>query len=259
VIEERETMTNMSGRTMGRFGVHGALALLLSLGTAGFGGAQTAEELLGAHAEALGGKATLAAVRTLRRAGATTFESPFTGRLDGQIELEIVAGEKVYRSSDMGIFTTTTVWDGSRAWEQGPQGFRELAGDELRLIRQSSLPFLTAGVGLPDGMAATREKDRDLDGVLHHVLTLEDGEGGRATVFLNPETRLATRAVYAVDLPNLGPTEIVEERLEYAEHGGILFPSRVRVSIPGILTSETQFDETAIDPAIDPQRFASPQ
>jgi len=252
-------MKNASGGTVGTQGIRAVLALLASLGTVGLARAQTAQELLDAHAEALGGRAALAAVETLRRAGTTSFESSFTGRLEGRIELDVVVGEKVYRSSDLGMFTTTAVWDGSRAWEQGPQGLRELAGDELRLIRQSSRPFLTAGVGLPDGMVAAREEDRALDGVLHHVLTLKDGEGGRATVFLNPETGLATRAVYAVELPNLGPTELVEERLEYAEHGGILFPSRVRVSIPGILTSETLFDETAIDPVIDPTRFASPE
>jgi hypothetical protein len=240
----------------------GALAvacLALVLGGAPRAAAQTAEELLDAHAEALGGKDALASVKALRRSGATWFDSSFTGRLAGRLEMEIVVGKKVYRSSDMGMFTSTTAWDGESAWEQGPQGLRELAGDELRLIRGSSRPFFSAGLALPEGAVATREEDRDVDGVAHRVVAIDDGEGGRITVLLHPDTHLATRVVYRADLPNLGPTEIVEERSDYAAHDGILFPGRIQVSVPGIFSTETVFDVTAIDPEIDPTRFDAPR
>jgi hypothetical protein len=229
------------------------LALGQALAPCAFG--QTAEELLTAHAEALGGRAALAAVKTLRHAGDGTFDSSFSGRLEGRVEMEIVVGERVWRHSSMGTFTTTTVWDGSSAWELGPMGSRTLAGDELRLLEQASLPFLAAGVGLPEGSQVVREGDRELDGVTHHVLRIDAGEGKPTTVYLNPETHLATRLVLAAELPNLGQVEITQDMQEYVEHDGVLFPRRIRVSVPGVFTSETVVDETAVNLDIDPERF----
>jgi hypothetical protein len=232
------------------------LAALLALALAPAARAQTAEELLAAHAEALGGREALAAVETLRRAGETSFESSFTGRLAGRVELEIVVGEKAWRHSDLGQFETVSLWDGESAWEQGPMGLRTLEGDELRLMRLAALPFAVAGVGLPEGSTLVREKDREVEGATRQVVTVDMGEGTKATVFLDPETHLVTRVVHPAELPNLGRVELVQEVLEYDEQDGIRFPSRVRVSVPGVFSSDTSFDETVINPELAADRFA---
>jgi hypothetical protein len=232
------------------------LAALLALALAPAAQAQTAEELLAAHAEALGGREALAAVETLRRAGETSFESSFTGRLAGRVELEIVVGEKAWRHSDLGQFETVSLWDGESAWEQGPMGLRTLEGDELRLMRLAALPVADAGVGLPEGSTQGREKDREVEGATRQVVTVDRGEGTQATVFLDPETHLVTRVVHPAELPNLGRVELVQEVLDYDEQDGIRFPSRVRVSVPGVFSSDTSFDETVINPELAADRFA---
>jgi hypothetical protein len=235
----------------------GLLATSLALAPNAWG--QTAEELLAAHAEALGGRIALEAVETMRRAGDTFFESSFTGRLDGRIEMEIVAGEKAYRSSDMGSFSTSAGWDGSTAWELGPMGYRELSGDERELIRQMALPFYTAGLGLAPDAEIARAEDQELNGVSHHVLRLGAPGGAELTVFLHPETHLPARITHTADLPNLGPSELIQEPSDYAEHAGVVLPSRVRVAIPGVFTSETTFDETSINEPVDAERFEPPR
>jgi hypothetical protein len=235
-------------------------ALLAStLSLPGVAGAQTGEELLAAHAEALGGVAALESVGTLRRSGTSRVETAFFDRIESRAELAVVVGEKVYHRSDAGSFSTTSVWDGSRGWEVGPEGFRELAGDELRLLKQSARPFRLAGVGLEEGTRVSREQDREVGGLDYHVVSIEAADGHRVTVLLHPETRLAIRAVQTTEVPGLGPSELVVSFFDYAEHDGISLPGRVRTSIAGVFSAETVFTATELDPELDPGLFTPPR
>lgn len=234
-------------------------ALAASLALPGLAIAQSAEDLLAAHAEALGGVPALESVQTLRRTGTTRVETAYFDRFEGHAELAVVVGKKAYRHSDMGDFWTTSAWDGSRGWEQGPEGLRELTGDELRLLRQSAEPFRTAGVGLEQGARVSREADVAIGGVSHPVVSIEGADGSRLEVVLHPDTHLAIRVLQTADLPNLGPSELVTNLFDYSEHAGILLPSRVRTSIAGVFSAETVFETTQIDVELDPGLFEAPR
>ena len=88
--------------------------------------APTVEQILEAHVKALGGKAAIENVKSISRTGDLLFESAFSGSIEGRLELDILPKQKIYRAAELGAFSTTTAWNGEKAWEIGPQGQREL-------------------------------------------------------------------------------------------------------------------------------------
>jgi len=221
--------------------------------------AQSATEILAAHLEATGGRAALDRVERLDRSGHLVVESELVGRLEGPIQVLIVPGQRVYRSTEIGPFSTTVGWDGSIGWERTAQGVRALEGAELDQLRAESQPFYLADLD-PDAAArVVRLDDDDLDGTAHYVLQIDESDIGELRFYIDQETHLVAQVIQSTTLPMIGEALVVTDLWEYEAHDGVLMPRAVSVTIEGLFASETTFDETTVNGAIDATVFDQPR
>ena len=217
------------------------------------------EDLIALYAEALGGEEAIRTVTVLDREGDLVVESAFAGLSKGRFEMTVVPGERVYRASDFGPFSTTTVWDGKAGWEKGPAGLRTLEGEELRQLQLEAHPFFFAGIGWPEGVGVERLPDREADGNEHYVVEIEAEAGSPITLYLDKETHLLRHAFHTVYVESLGETEVVTDFFDYRAHSGVQLPDVVGLAIEGVFSSEVTFDRTTIGGEVDPSRFAMPE
>lgn len=232
--------------------------LLLGLSFApAFG--QTAEEILEAHVQATGGKDRLMQVETVRQSGELIFKSDYAGAMEGTIEIAVVPRKKIFRSSDLGAFSSKAAWDGTTGWEQGIQGLRTLEGEELEQLKAQSEIFFATGLWRDPESTIERVDDEDLDGQPHYVLQYGDVSASGITVYIDQETHLISQMVNKVNIPGVGEAVAVTDLWDYHTHDGIVLPKTMSLSIEGIFSSETTFTETVINGQIDDNLFAKPE
>lgn len=218
----------------------------------------TASQILDRYVEAAGGYEAIDAITSLRRTGELTFESTFTGVLEGTIAMTLRPGERVHSKSELGAFTTTTAWDGTTAWEQGPQGFRILEGHELERLRTQSELLFAAELARSPGTAIERQADREIDGDAHYTLTIGDDDASRMTLYVDQEKGLVSQIVMPLQIPGIGDATAVMDLWDYRAHRGILLPDTVGFAVEGVFSTQMTFRETIMNEPVDEGLFAPP-
>lgn len=220
---------------------------------------QTAEEIVAANITASGGEAAIARVQNFTTKGRVTVESPFFGKLEGTLEAVRVPGRGYYEHAVLGPIEQTRGWDGSRGWEQGPNGSRTLEGFELDVMKVQSFvnPFIAQRTLAPAGLRIERLDDAQVGGRPHYVLIVKTAAGPSATMFIDRETKLLTRSTMTLSIPNVGEASIVTDVGGYRPVAGVLMSTTMTQVAEGISTTSVTLDDTSVNTAVDAKIFAA--
>jgi outer membrane lipoprotein-sorting protein len=160
--------------------------------------AQTLQEILDKHAEALGGKEALKALGN----SVTVFNITVPGGMTGTQKSYFKYPNKIKDEVDLGIFTSLTVFDGQKGWTKDPNGqVRELAGQELEGIRTNLYFSCYAYLFQERGKGEVEYLGREeAGGINYHIIQVTPEDCEPVKLYINPETFLVDRTVSKQDV-----------------------------------------------------------
>lgn len=242
----------------GRLVALAALALSASVGSAF---AQSAEDLLNANIEAMGGQAAIDAVTSIQRTGSVFVDGQF-GVMEGSYKRASIIGKKAYNMRDLGVFVQSMGFDGEKGWkDDAMMGIVDLEGAELQQIQADLVLSPLIGI-VASGETAKLSvgADADVDGTACKVLELAREEGeGPIRFYLDAATNQLIRMQLDSDNPQFGPVTITVNYGDYADHGGVKIPNTEKVTLGEFIMLETTYTETVINGEIDETIFDKPQ
>ncbi len=243
----------------GRFQRTAGLVLALSIVSyAGAARAQTLEEIVEGSLEAVGGRAALEGIASVRQTGTFTMSTPF-GDLEGDLESVVIPNQKLYQRFDSDFFQQTTAWNGIAAWQSdNTQGVVDVTGPQaVALAAQSSLhAFADYGSG-PGAPEYSRLDDAEVDGRNHHVVQV-GWQGVDFDVFVDAETLLVSRIQFAGEAPGMGPVTVTADASDYEEHGGVMWPTSSTIEVEGAFRIDMRVDAVEINGEVDQSIFERP-
>ena len=243
----------------GRFLRTASLILALSIVSyAGAARAQTLEEIVDGSLEAIGGRAALESIASVRQTGTFTMSTPF-GDLEGDAESVVIPDQKLYQRFDSEFFQQTTAWNGIAAWQSdNTQGVVDVTGPQaVALIAQSSLhAFADYGSG-PGAPEYSRLDDAEVDGRNHHVVQV-GWQGVDFDVFVDAETLLVSRIQFASEAPGVGAVTVIADASDYEEHGGVMWATSSTIEVEGAFRIDMRVDAVEIDGEVDHSIFEKP-
>jgi hypothetical protein len=243
-------------------------ALLLSKVAAtrgGEGGAaspapdRTARQIVDASIAASGG-AALDAVGSVRRKADFHIDSPLFGVLDGTWTVAFAPGRRGFHEADLGVSRTAMIWNGETAWEEGPNGLRDLDPEELAINRAQhwELSFLHALARDGKADAVARLADEPKDGVAHYVLEHKSESGRSTKIYVDPATHLIARLATSLEITGLGRVAITDDFADHAAFEGVMLPRSTSQVIEKLWKSETKYTETQVNVELPEDLFARP-
>ena len=160
--------------------------------------AQTLEEILSKHMQALGGEEALKAERN----SIAEVDIIVPGGLTGKVKNYFKYPDKLRTEMDLKIMKSLTVYDGEKGWVQDANGqVRELAGMELEQTK-SELYFSLYGYLFPERAKGKVEYlGREEAGGINYYVVQATPEGcDPVKMFINPETFLIDKTVSKYDI-----------------------------------------------------------
>ena len=207
-----------------------ALVVAATILVCGFQGlsAQTLDEILSKHAEALGGKDALGALTNSK----AEYDITVPGGLTGQYKSYFKYPNKLRSETDFTVMQSVTVWGGKQGWTRDPNGkVRELAGAELENVK-GELYFSLYGYLFPERAEGTVEYLGREEAADYHVIQTTPKDAEPVKVFINPETYLIDKTVSRRDI-----VEVTSYYSDYLEFAGIKMATSHRIS-----TGDTAYD-----------------
>jgi outer membrane lipoprotein-sorting protein len=207
-----------------------ALAALMLVG--GWQGlsAQTLEDILSKHAEALGGKEALEALRN----SVAENEIIVPGGLTGTQKSYFKYPNKLRSEMDLRIMQSLSVFDGEKGWVKDPNGqVRELAGAELENV-QRELYFSLYAYLFPERAKGEVEYlgREEADGISYFVIKVTPEGADTVKMYINPDTYLVDRTVIQEDI-----VEVTSYYSDYLDFAGVKVATSYRIS-----TGDTTYD-----------------
>jgi hypothetical protein len=206
---------------------HMSAALAAAFAMSGAAQAQTADELVARHIEALGGAAALAAINSVQFEGEMRFPGDF--KLTYK---ETRAKEKGASRTEAALqgLTLVQAYDGARGWKinpfQGRKDAETMSADEARSIADSgsiSGPLVNAKA---DGSTVTYLGKEEFDGTEAHKLKVVQKDGDEFVYLLEPETMLAIKVTETRRIR--GSQQVSEVELgDYEKVAGVYFPMSI--------------------------------
>jgi hypothetical protein len=241
-----------------------AVVVVVILGWAHVGWAQTAEQVVEKTLAAAGGRAALGKLKSRSMIGTITLSTP-GGEVAGSIEiLNAVPNKsrslfKVDLSAlGAGQMTRDQRFNGTSGYVMDTlQGNQDITGNQLDNLRNGSFPHPLLNY---KEMGATvqvsgKEKVADRDA---YVLSLDPTSGSVVRQWIDAETYLPIKMVIKVDVPQLGQEiEQTIEFLDYREVDGIKVPFQLKAtsSIQNFTISITKVEHNV---PIDATLFSKP-
>lgn len=214
----------------------------------------TADHILAAYVDALGGKAAIEKITSRLTKG--TFEIPAMGAA-GDFENYAKTPNKTiltFTLPGFGIFQQG--FDGTVAWAQDPtSGLRELTGVELAAVKLDADFYreIRRKELYPTLKVRGKEKIGDRTA---YVIEATPAEGATETWYFDTETGLLLRTNVERETPQGKiPTEISYE--DYKDVGGVKMPMTIRQSTP-IFTLTIRVTEVKLNIEIDDAKFKKP-
>jgi outer membrane lipoprotein-sorting protein len=173
----------------------GMLVLLFGLQNSN---AQTLEEILSKHMQALGGEKALKAERN----SIAEVDIIVPGGLTGKVKNYFKYPDKLRTEMDLKVVKQLTVYDGEKGWVQDANGqVRELAGMELEQTK-SELYFSLYGYLFPERAKGKVEYlgREEAGGINYHVVQATPEGCDPVKMFINPETYLIDKTVSKYDI-----------------------------------------------------------
>jgi hypothetical protein len=236
-----------------------APALTLALLLGGFAPAQSLDQILSRHFQALGGEQRLHAIKTLRMEGKVNagepWELPFTRFLKrpGRVRDEVrISGTVMVQG-----------YDGSNAWQLNPLTGKkdpEILGEESR--RDQAFQADLEGPLLDWKAKGHRVEllgQEEVEGTLTWKLKVTLRSGDLLQVYLDCDSLMIIKE----ELKQVvrGTERETETFLgDYLQAGGIYFPGTVESGAKGAATrSKTLFEKIQADPVLDDALFEIPK
>ena len=176
--------------------------------------AQTLEEILSKHIQALGGEKALKAQRN----SVAEFEIIVPGGLTGKYKSYFKYPNKLRSEMDLKIMKSLTVYDGEKGWIQDPNGqVRELAGIELEDVTRE-VYLSVYGYLFPERAKGKVEYlgREESGGINYYVVEATPEEADPVKMFINPETYLIDKTVSRRDI-----VVVTNYSSDYKDFGGI--------------------------------------
>lgn len=239
-----------------------AVALVIA-GSAQAAWAQTADDVINRSVAAVGGRATLAKLKSRSMVGTITLSTP-AGDLTGSVEILNAAPNKARSliQADLtalgaGKLVLDQRFDGHTGYAIDTlQGNRDITGNQLDNLRNGSFPH--PFLNYKDmGVAVTLDKEKvgDRDA---YLLIFEPTSGSVVREYIDAETYLSIQTVVKIDVPQLGrEIEQKTEYLDYREVDGIklAFQLKATSSIQNYTISITKVEHNI---PIDETLFSKP-
>lgn len=195
--------------------------------------AQTLQEILQKHMEALGGEKTLKAITS----SVAEFEITVPGGITGTQKSYFKYPNKLRSEMDLKVMKGLSVYDGKKGWVLDPNGqVRELAGQELEGVT-TEVYFNLYAYLFPERAKGQVEYSgrEEADGVNYHVIQVTPEGATPVKLYINPETYLIDRSVGRSDI-----VEVTTYYQDYKEHQGIKMATAFRSS-----TGDPTYDMTS--------------
>ena len=250
-------MTHNGARSSGRAGRLLTLAVLVWAGAAQ---AQSLDEILEAAIAASGGREAINRIETVSRSGPFTMGTEF-GDIGGDMEIVIIPNQKVYQALRSDLFSQTSAWDGTVAWQSDDfTGTVELTGTDATNLRNQTVLDWSQAYQNPvfDDVQYSKGDDQQLAGRDHFVVEISAG-GIDYRYFFDKETYLVTQLLLELDVPDAGGmVEVTVQLSGYEAVDGVQMATRQRQTIPGVFDLDIRFSETVINGPVDEAIFAKP-
>lgn len=224
----------------------------------------SATEILERSLTALGGRAAHAKLQSRAGSGTITLGTP-AGDISGTLELLTAAPNKTrmllkadLSSLGAGELVIDQRFDGASGYVlDSLQGNREIAGNQLENMRNSSFPHVFMDYK-ERGTSAQLAGKETVGGREAYVVVLDPASGSSIRNFIDAETYLPIKMVMQVDIPQLGQkVEQTTEFLEYKDLDGVKVPSRVKTS-SSVQTIEIRLSDIRHNVKVDEALFKKP-
>jgi outer membrane lipoprotein-sorting protein len=192
--------------------------------------AQTLDEILKKHAEALGGEEALKAIKSSE----AEFEVTLPGGISGTQKSYFQYPNKLRSEMDLKIMQSLSVYNGEKGWIQDPSGqVRELAGPELEGVA-TEVYFNLYGYLFPERAKGEVEYlgREQSEGVNYHVLKVTPEGADPIKLYINPQTYLIDKSVGKSDI-----VEVTTHYQDYKDFQGVKMATSFRSS-----TGDTSYD-----------------
>jgi outer membrane lipoprotein-sorting protein len=241
-----------------------AWALLAGL-MAAAAAAQTVDELIAKHLEALGGKDKIKSVNTLRMSGKMMMGAGHMGgqSMEAPITLEKARPNKMRRDFTIQGMTGSMAFDGQNGWAVMPfMGKNEpepLAGDDLKQLEDAA-DFDGALVDFKEkGHQVELVGKEDLDGSPVYKLKVTKKNGEVEYHYLDADQYLEVK-VEGKRKTHGQEVEGATTLGNYKEVSGLMFPFSVEISQQGGPGGTTiTFDKIEVNPDVPASRFDMPK
>jgi outer membrane lipoprotein-sorting protein len=241
------------------------LGAALFMGIVQFAWAQTADQIIEKHLEALGGRAALGKLQSRTTKGTITASTP-AGELSGTIEVLNQRPNKTrtliqldLSAVGLGKMVQDQRFDGTSGYAMDTlQGNRELTGDPLEAAKNGSFPnpllnYKESGITVE---LAGKEKVGDREA---YVLVVKPKTGPSARQYIDAESYLPIKQVIKINVPQIGAeVEQTTELSDFRDVDGVKVPFRIKSS-SAIQTVTTVVSEVEHNKPIDQTLFSKPQ
>jgi outer membrane lipoprotein-sorting protein len=226
--------------------------------------AQTADQIVEKHLEALGGRAALEKIQSRTTKGTISVSTP-AGELSGSIETLNQRPNKTrtliqldLSALGLGKMTQDQRFDGTSGYAMDTlQGNREITGDPLEAMKNGSFPnpllnYKELGVTIE---LAGKEKVGDRDA---YVLLNKPKSGPTSRQYIDAESYLPLKQVVKINVPQIGgEVEQTTELFDFKDVDGIKVPFRVKTT-SAIQTVMVVISQVEHNKPIDASLFSKP-
>jgi outer membrane lipoprotein-sorting protein len=215
--------------------------------------AQTLDEILKKHVEALGGEEALKAIKSSE----AEFEVTLPGGISGTQKSYFKYPNKLRSEMDLKIMQSSSVYNGEKGWIQDPSGqVRELAGPELEGVA-TEVYFNLYGYLFPERAKGEVEYlgREQSEGVNYHVLKVTPEGADPIKLYINPQTYLIDKSVGESDI-----VEVTTHYQDYKDFQGVRMATSFRSS-----TGDTSYDMRSrliyaeFNPSLSDSLFLAPK
>ena len=226
--------------------------------------AQTADEVIEKSLAALGGRATIAKLKSRSFTGTITLSTP-AGDITGPIEIWNAPPNKSrtlikadLTSLGAGQLVIDQRFDGKTGYVMDSmQGDREITGNQLDNLRNGAFPhpFLNYKDQGTSAKLGGKEKVGTRDA---YVVTLEPVSGSAIKQYIDAETYMPIKMVITATVPQLGQDiEQTTEFLDYRVIDGMKIPFRMRAT-SSVQSFTIAVEKVAHNITVDQAMFSKP-
>jgi hypothetical protein len=236
----------------------------LALGWVQAASAQTADEIVEKHLAAIGGRAALGKLKSRTMTGTITLSTP-GGEVSGPVEIVGQAPNKsrTLIKLDLSAFGAGQMifdqrFDGTSGYVlDSLQGNRDMTGDQLEAMRNSSFPspylnYKELGTTVE---LSGKEKIGDREA---YVLILKSKSGPPVRQYFDPDSYLPVKSVVKLTLPQVGELEQTTDLLDYRDVDGVKVPFHVKAT-SAVQTSSVVISKVEHNAPIDEALFSKPK